>query len=91
MTAAEILREARALYAANPSHAPSEELPEAGCHCPITALVAVTNGMGVRHPAYLVLLDAALMPDSLADWNAEHSTEEVLAAFDRAVALAETR
>lgn len=83
MTTAEILRGARALYAANPSHAGEGKMPEDGCECVMTALMAVvewgTDG------AYDALCDAAGIESGLVAWNAEHTTEQVLAAWDRAI------
>ena len=84
------LREARALYAASPSHVGGDAmLPRPGTHCVITALnaVAVDNDYW---DAYVAIRRAADVPDGgVVDWNATHTTAEVLAAFDRAIATLE--
>ena len=74
------LREARALYAASPSHVGGDAmLPRPGTHCVITALSAV----------YVAIRRAADVPEGeVVDWNATHTTAEVL-AFDRAIATLE--
>lgn len=83
MTTAELLRGARALYAKNPSHAGEGSLPEDGCECVMTALHAVAEWS--TDDAYDALCDAAGIESGLVAWNAEHTTEEVLAAFDTAI------
>lgn len=90
MTTVEVLRAARALYEGNPSHVPCGEWVPAGCYCPLTALSAVT-GLSVTvtgSPAYMALCDAASIASNVAEWNAKHTTDEVLAAFDRAIEAA---
>jgi hypothetical protein len=84
----EILRRGRALYAAHPSHAPFEAQPEVGCQCLVTAV-------GCDPLALLAIADAAPFKmfntnEGAIRWNAEHTTEEVLAAIDRAIELAES-
>jgi hypothetical protein len=88
VTTAESLRRARALYAANPSHAPAGDVPDDGCYCLMSAL-CVSAGTNFED-AYDAVCSAAGIDSGIVDWNAERSTAEVLAAFDRAVALAET-
>jgi hypothetical protein len=94
MTTVEALREARALYAAAPSHVPHPQCPGDGRHCPMTAIHDATRrrldplGRDAVHPD-VYLRRAMGHTDSIVDWNAKHSTEEVLAAFDRAIELAE--
>lgn len=81
-----VLCDARALYAASPSHAPSFQSPTPGTYCPIYALgVSVPFAADWPAGAEMALVRAA-GTDRIPTWNAEHTTEEVLAAFDRAIA-----
>jgi hypothetical protein len=91
-TTLDILRHARDLYAYAPSHAPFRDAPEPGTHCIVTALITASNA-DVLSPAYRAARDPLyrVIGESLPDWNAEHSTEEVLAAFDRAIAVEEAK
>lgn len=92
MTTADLLRAARALYAANPSHAALGEVVAPGTRCAIGAIcLAETRNPfpGVFAYAVSSLRDAVPFGASLVDFNAEHSTAEVLALFDRAIAKAE--
>lgn len=86
---AEVLRLARKLYAANPSHAPADVYPESGCECPITALAMAQMDTHAPNEVWLAahaaLAIATGCEEGLPRWNAEHTTEEVLAAFDRAI------
>lgn len=77
---ADALRAARARYAAAPSHAAPQYSPAPGTVCLVSA------GFG---DAYLAALRAEAGQYSLAGYNAEHSTEQVLALFDRAIKTAE--
>jgi hypothetical protein len=91
MTTAEILRAARALYAASPSHAPAHEYPCDG-ECPITALTKVMLEDDHLWPQNIEAeraLARAADTDGIPEWNETASTAEVLAAFDRAIAAAE--
>ena len=85
MTTADVLREARALYAAAPSHAVPGQSPKHDTECVMTAICAVTTAEGAYWDAVEALRRAVGDVDSLVAWNAEHSTAEVLAAFDRAI------
>ena len=86
----EVLREARALYAASPCHLPGyEEVPK-GQHCVYTALTAAKPVDRVFHDYAEPIRDVVGRYD-LSNWNAEVSTEEVLAAFDAAIAAEEAR
>lgn len=89
MDTVDILCRARELYASAPSHVAHPHLPPSGTYCAVMAL-AMVKGVGVRAvdtPAYDALVRATgVSCGSVADWNAEHSTAEVLAAFDRAIA-----
>jgi len=85
----DILCRARALYAAAPSHAPEGEDPEPGTDCIITALSEaadeVDNQVEAYWDAFRAVEDEAGCPPCMAAWNAEHTTEEVLDAFSRAI------
>jgi hypothetical protein len=78
----EHLRKARALYASAPSHAYPWDYPEDNTYCLLTALEAA----GWTPAAFRVLRAEA--DTYLAWYNAEHSTEEVLSLFDRAIECA---
>lgn len=63
-------------------------------YCSIGALCAVTGRGAVRamsHPSYAALERFALMPHgaSLPDFNDSHTHAEVLAMFDKAIAVCE--
>lgn len=88
MTTAEVLRDARALYAANPSHAGSGTDPDPGTHCVIYAVNTAAAEDGPFDSAISAFTSAIDSSDCLVNWNAEHTTEEVLAAFDRAIKAA---
>jgi hypothetical protein len=89
----DVLRAARDLYAQAPSHVRYPETPEPGTNCVLTAIwSAVERLLANYYPRYPLsfsadeaLRGAAGHPASIVEWNAEHSTEEVLAAFDRAI------
>jgi hypothetical protein len=90
MTAAAILRAARALYESAPSHAPTGAYPPPGEYCLMGAL-----SKGAQRPtgdgpvrelrAACVAMYSAIGTTESVAWNAEHTTAEVLAAFDRAI------
>lgn len=86
---ADVLREARRLYAANPSHAPAGQGVPAGQHCVISAIHVATKGLGYYQAARRFFDEAAGTMDA-ARFNASHSTETVLEVFDRAIRLAES-
>lgn len=98
MTTVEVLREARALYEANPDHTPYGGIQEPDHFCLIGACnqsaYAVAGCLDADYwntrAALLARLAAATGAGNLSrhliGWNATHSTEEVLAAFDRAIA-----
>jgi hypothetical protein len=96
---ADVLRKARELYATNPSHAPVDGLPLDGTHCVLTAIGhAIEPGTGC-HAALRMVCTAGGISDRyatsrallVAEWNAENSTETVLAAFDKAITEATAR
>lgn len=96
MSTVETLVRARALYAEAPSHVPEGEYPESGTYCVIYALGAAADIGGDNSQGFYMavldrMVDAAGEPDSMARWNAKHTTEEVLAAFDRAIATERER
>jgi hypothetical protein len=79
----EILRRARALYEANPSHAGLGEMPGEGTVCVVWAVEKAMVTASTRPPfAYEALYRAV---GTLVPWNAKSTTAEVLAAFDRAI------
>jgi hypothetical protein len=93
---ADVLRAARDLYEQAPSHAPEPGWPQPGTVCAVTAIdraVAISRAVGGANTVAAAVLDArargSLMDaagrDSLVAWNAENSTETVLAAFDKAI------
>lgn len=78
------LRKARERYGSAPSHASVYQIPRVGTYCILTAFT--------RHDYNDHTLDAiermrqAVGGDmSLVSFNATHTTEEVLALFDRAI------
>lgn len=78
---------ARELYAAAPSHAPVDTFPAPGTVCAATALEDAGSRSAYRYRPVAHALAMAMGADrGIARWNAEHTTEEVLAAFDRAIA-----
>lgn len=88
-TTLDVLRDARALYSENPSHAAKDEIPAKGTFCAVTALSTAAEQHSGFDGAYGALLRATGAEDGqLYAWNAEHTTEEVLAAFDRAIEAA---
>jgi hypothetical protein len=84
----DVLCRARELYASAPSHATELQFPEYGTYCVVTAL-SKAHRTGITPPdAYHSAFDAFVTvvgTGRLANWNAEHSTDEVLVAFDRAI------
>lgn len=78
-----ILREARNRYAESPSHAPYRVSPKPGEYCVITACFCSPSIYGLVARAAGVVNRGDNEP--LIRWNAENSTEDVLAAFDRAI------
>jgi hypothetical protein len=83
-----VLRKARDLYAANPSHAPFPLLPPRGTYCAVLAIYRAPGSINEHLEAEQTLTDVAGGRD-LIDWNAENSTETVLAAFDKAITEAD--
>lgn len=90
-----VLRKARDLYAANPSHALAREFPKAGTYCAVTAIHAAAPGWENRvvcdHADAILRAVTGTQHTALAlpEWNAAHSTETVLAAFDKAITKAD--
>lgn len=87
---ANVLRKARDLYAANPSHALWAYDIEPGANCVVSAVWGVP---GVSDRDILLEAERALYSTAqcrhLATWNAAVSTETVLAAFDKAITEAD--
>lgn len=99
MSTARTIRRARAIYATAPAHTPAKTatVPD-GTHCILTALlqaagVITVNGPDENEAAYDDALDALkrLVTVTLPEYNATHTTDEVLALLDRAVEIAEAR
>lgn len=88
----DILKAARDKYASSPSHAPRGSHPREGSVCAAMALDRSSNGWYCMEAEELVARAAGLVTQdprmAIIDWNAKASTEEVLAAFDRAAELA---
>jgi hypothetical protein len=93
---APFLQTARKAYAAAPSHAPVGEYPARGCVCVATALDLAwhtypdAHDEGTRLLALVAGLPASDVRMELIRWNAEATTEEVLATFDHAIGEAAT-
>jgi hypothetical protein len=89
MTTAELLREARALFAANPSHTRSLSV-ESGKVC--ASLAIIQAGGEIEGDAYNGFIAAnGIEQGGVWLWNAEHTTAEVLAGFDKAIAAEEAK
>ncbi len=83
----ETLIKARALYASAPSHCRERGMPELGTYCPVTALYHAQGGLHIVGVSTgLSALRDAMGNGYVTAYNAEHTTEEVLAAFDKAIA-----
>lgn len=80
----DVLRAARDLYAQAPSHAPKGEDLPAGRYCPLTAIGTASGSYSLARPAENAFYEAVGWV-GVVRWSATHSTEEVLAAFDRAI------
>lgn len=82
-----ILRRARELYASAPDHTPIGQTPPEGCYCAVTAISAAA-WLLLSSNEFIGAVRAVMVvasTTSLVHYNATHSTEEVLAAFDRAI------
>jgi hypothetical protein len=90
----DVLRDARERYARQPDHSPYGRVPSEGV-CVVTACRIV--GGGDASPVRALEEAAGIEVDlgrfgkneQIIRWNAEHSTEDVLEAFDRAIASLE--
>lgn len=91
MNVQEVLKQARAKYEHAPSHAPVDGTPAVGTVCVLSAVWRVTDPLpnkALERDALEFLSDAVFAAggDSVVDYNANHTTEEVLATvFDRAI------
>lgn len=90
---AAVLVAARAVYASAPSHAKCDSLPPRGSFC---LCLALDKARDDDYSAHYLLAETIGLDDKWGDyrvpliqWNAEHSTEEVLAAFDAAIQAAQ--
>lgn len=95
MAALDVLRKARELYAANPSHAPADDELEAGRVCLLSSTADARDALGAQvdyedeYEADRLIRKAIGVEFSwpyVATWNASHSTEEVLALIDSVIA-----
>jgi hypothetical protein len=84
-----VLRKARDLYAANPSHCAAERHSRRGTYCPLTAVYAVSEASTLRSVEAKDALSSAAGTLAIAEWNARSSTKTVLAAFDKAITEAD--
>lgn len=101
MNATRLLVAARWVYISSPDHSPEGVRCPNGKYCPVLALEEVTSSSYGRETFREALnalgVAAGLAPEEwpcvtgepyrqpVIRWNAESSTEEVLAAFDRAI------
>lgn len=93
-TTLQVLVEARETYATNPSHVPLTRPVESGKSCAVTAIGVglIHNWSEAQQLALEALRKAIAGPGTcVVTWNAKHSTEEVLAAFDRAIEAEEAK
>jgi hypothetical protein len=96
MMTAQVLEKARELYAAAPSHAPTGHVPEDGTTCMLLAIIDAQEQLDPEGysdcPPFMAAVQWILhgkgYSRGLIRFNAEHSTEEVLAVFDEAIAAA---
>lgn len=86
---ADVLRKACALYAANPSHVSCGDYPSPGTYCLSTAVQTAAAGKDVGFWRPLDVMQNVIGTSRIATWNAENSTETVLAAFDKAITEAD--
>jgi hypothetical protein len=86
MTPAEVLTAVRDLYASAPTHVPSGTPVPSGTHCPLTALWEVTDQLRDEDLYWAArnALGRAAGPNPI-DFNARHSTDEVVAALNQAI------
>lgn len=85
----DILTKAAAIYAANPSHAPVCDEPAAGTECASTAITRAADKMSGEYWPWQAATHARLLLSEIAgewivEYNAKHTTEEVLAIFEAA-------
>lgn len=87
--AKEVLIRARELYAANPDHSPVMATAQMEGECVVTAINVAYQELGDpadwNRDAVAVFRDV-VRPYGVVDYNATHSTEEVLVKFDEAIA-----
>lgn len=85
MTTRDVLIKARALYASAPSHAAKGTWPDLGTYCVATAVDNAHDARAKRGAAAYRAFKATIGGVSPIDYNATHSTAEVLAVFDQAI------
>lgn len=92
LTTVEVLRQARALYAEAPSHAPLGTYPESWEVCAVTACgFDAGYGEAVRALAIAAGIERDFPRSAVIEWNAKATTADVLAAFDKAIATEEAK
>lgn len=95
MITPELFYRAKRIYAENPSHAPPTELPNKGTYCFLSAISQshkelTGNALGPFAGGWIFsYLRMEHGIESPIEYNAEHSTEEVLDLFDKCAAVAE--
>lgn len=86
------LQEARRLYASAPSHARRGNSPRPGTYCIVYATCYAKDDTGAGplvEAAADSVLERVVGPDiNVVDFNANHSTAEVLSVFDTAISYA---
>lgn len=84
----EVLKLARSLYASAPSHAGPRSAVPADKYCPITALSWACERYPEHNFNEIEAFLTRITGPGLVNYNAVHSTEEVLSVFDQAIAAA---
>ena len=93
MTAADYLRKARETYAERGDHTPPFGVVPSGKVCMLTALtsqeIPPNENLEAYGDAYRALAAVARegVEGGVVYFNADHTTEEVLAAYDRAIEM----
>lgn len=90
-SAKDVLAKAREIYKANPDHSPALFTGKMEGECVVTAIALAYQELGVTavkdDDAVNVFRDL-VRPHGVVEYNATHSTEEVLLKFDEAIANA---
>lgn len=86
LTTLDVLKQARDIYAAAPSHARSCTEIAPGTNCVLTAIYYVSGPVDVRKRAEQSFREIVRVP-FVGQWNADNTTEVVLEAWDRVIAV----